>query len=66
MEGKDEITKRLESEEGIINDTEKLRALHTLRDHVFHSRTEVFNWNIVESVSYTATKHPRLPDDLTE
>lgn len=43
--GKIEMTKRLEPEEGRINNIRKQRELYVLRDSTFTSRGEDFHWN---------------------
>lgn len=48
--GSYEITKRIVSEEGRINSTEKLQSLYALRDYVFKEREEPFQWNLSHSV----------------
>lgn len=49
-EGLDEVTKRLESEEGRVNDIDKLISLHELRDFVFQNRIDAFHWKIEDCV----------------
>lgn len=49
-EGLENVCKRLESEEGRINDAEKMITLHELRDFVFSSRVDQFHWDIQTSV----------------
>lgn len=44
--GKDEVSKRFQSEETRINSTAKLRELHEIRDHVFQVRKDIFHWNL--------------------
>jgi len=55
--GKVEVTKRLESEDGRINDDAKLQELYKLRDHVFRSRIELFHWDLRHCVE---EKYKRL------
>ncbi len=45
----DDITKRFVSEEGRINDTNKLMQLYELRDFVFTNRTDKFHWDLTNS-----------------
>lgn len=48
--GKEEISRRFDSEESRINNTKKLRELVELRDHVFRARTDIFHWDLGECV----------------
>ena len=45
-EGIENITKRLDSEEGRINDPQKMTQLCTLRDFVFRARVDDFHWDL--------------------
>lgn len=53
-DGKEQVTKRLISEEGRINNTEKMIELYELRDHIFSARTDAFHWNLDQSVETEA------------
>jgi len=46
LERKNEITKRLETEEVRVRDPAKMSSLTTLRDTIFRSRKEKFHWNL--------------------
>lgn len=45
-DGLDEVSKRFESEEGRVNDIEKMIILHELRDFVFQKRVNEFHWDV--------------------
>ncbi len=49
-DGIDVITKRFQSEEGRINNTEKMIDLYELRDFVFKARIDSFHWDLEEAV----------------
>ena len=49
-DGLDNINKRLVSEEGRINSTEKMIQLHKLRDFVFAARNDEFHWDLSRTV----------------
>ena len=48
-DGVDNVTKRFCSEEGRVNDIDKMIELHKLRDFVFRSRTDPFHWDLKSS-----------------
>lgn len=54
--GLQEVKKGLHSEEGLINSTDKMRQLTTLRDHVFRSREERFHWDPNRSPEFATGK----------
>lgn len=49
-EGKDEVIKRLSSEEGRINNCQKVLELHNLKDFVFSDRTDKFHWDLSTAI----------------
>lgn len=49
-DGRDKINKRLESEEGRINSSDKMIELHALRDFVFQDRVDSFHWDLPNCV----------------
>lgn len=62
-EGLEDVTKRLESEEGRINDMEKLERLHDLRDFVFQPRVDPFHWDINSCVERAYLKNTVTDSD---
>ena len=57
--GLHEVNRRLESEEGRINDISKLHELYELRDFVFQSRVDKFHWNLNESIEVQTSEKLR-------
>ncbi len=44
------VTERFASEEGRINDSDKMIALYELRDFVYRDRTDLFHWDLSTAV----------------
>ncbi len=44
------VTERFESEEGRINDSDKMISLYELRDFVYQDRTDKFHWDLTTAV----------------
>ncbi len=55
-EGIERVTSWFISEEGRINDSDKLISLHKLRDFVFQSRTDPCHWDMKDTVE-TSTRN---------
>lgn len=65
-DGLADVTKRLESEDGRVNDPEKMIRLQALRDFVFRERTDIFHWdveNCLEATASSAKKNDARADD---
>ena len=59
-EGVENITKRINSEEGRINDPSKVQDLLDLRDFVFRARVDEFHWRVDEIVETASCRmYPR-------
>ena len=58
-EGLAEVTKRFDSEEGRINNIDKMISLHELRDFVFRQRVDDFHWDTESCVEleFIRTSH---------
>lgn len=60
-DGQEKVTKRIYSEEGRINDPQKMIDLYGLRDFVFKDRVDAFHWNLEASVE---TEHYNSSEQL--
>ena len=60
-EGKDEVMKRLASEEGRVNSATKMRELHELKDSVFADRVDKPHWNLQNIVEMKALLSKKPP-----
>ena len=52
LDNKDKITKRFVSEEGRINDTDRMIELYRLRDFVYNHRSHHFHWDLAKSLEF--------------
>lgn len=64
--GVERITTRFVSEEGRINDTDKMIQLYELRDFVFSSRIDKPHWNLEQIVETEHTSSLSAPTSFTE
>lgn len=61
--GVEEVSKRFASEEGRINNTSKLIALHKIRDEVFSDRSDPCHWDLSEAVEYNLVRRLHIGEE---
>ena len=59
----DEVTARIMSEDGSINDPSQMRELLSLRDDVYKTATVQFHWNVDKSVEMKGVQRDRQGED---